>query len=73
MYLNSFFVAFVKYLSGIKQRLWKTRYFTYMFISLIKSLVFFGMMILTMGIRLEHNFAALFDLNKAFKWATNKF
>jgi len=57
----------VRYLGGIKQRLWKTRYFTYMFVSLMKCLTFFGVMILTMGIRLNNNFGAMFDLSTAFR------
>nr|QCI31493.1 chitin synthase [Grandidierella japonica] len=58
--------SFVRYLGGIKQRLWRTRYFTYMFVSVIKVLTFFGIMILTMGVRLDRDFAALFDLHTAF-------
>jgi hypothetical protein len=37
-----------------------------MFVSLLKILVFFGVMILTMGIRLDNDFATLFDLSRAF-------
>ncbi|XP_018021745.1 chitin synthase chs-2 [Hyalella azteca] len=59
-------MSFVKYLGDVKKRLWRTRYFIFMFVSLLKILVFFGVMILTMGIRLDNDFATLFDLSRAF-------
>ncbi|KAF2352209.1 Nucleotide-diphospho-sugar transferase, partial [Trinorchestia longiramus] len=59
-------ISFVKYLGEVKKRLWRTRYFIFMFVSLLKILVFFGVMILTMGIRLQSDFATIFDLSKAF-------
>ncbi|XP_050718358.1 chitin synthase chs-2-like isoform X3 [Eriocheir sinensis] len=55
----------IKYFGRIKDRLWKTRYFCYMFVSLWKVLVFFTVMVLSMGTRLD-NFTAVFDLSTAF-------
>ncbi|CAL4108316.1 unnamed protein product, partial [Meganyctiphanes norvegica] len=58
-------VSFIKYLGGIKERLWKTRYFTYVFVSLWKCLVFFGVMAFSMSFRLE-DFSNMFELGDAF-------
>jgi len=56
----------IKYLGEIKERLYlRSRYFTYMIVSVIKILVFLGVMLVTMSIRLNYNFSALFDLRTA--------
>ncbi|XP_068231758.1 chitin synthase chs-2-like isoform X2 [Palaemon carinicauda] len=57
--------SIMKYFGGIKERLWKTRYFCYIFVSLWKCLVFFGMMVICMGTRLQH-FSTIFELGDAF-------
>ncbi|XP_069941927.1 chitin synthase chs-2 isoform X4 [Cherax quadricarinatus] len=56
----------IKYFGGIKERLWRTRYFSYVFISLWKCLVFFTIMIISMSTRLQ-DVSAIFDVGKAFR------
>ncbi|KAK7069529.1 chitin synthase I, partial [Halocaridina rubra] len=58
-------VSFISYLGKIKERMWKTRYFSYMFISLWKILVFFGFMVICMSERFG-NWSTIFDLKEAF-------
>ncbi|XP_042240833.1 chitin synthase chs-2-like isoform X2 [Homarus americanus] len=55
----------IKYFGGIKERLWRTRYFCYVFVSLWKCLVFFTVMVISMSTRLQ-DFYAIFELGKAF-------
>ncbi|XP_047473988.1 chitin synthase chs-2-like isoform X2 [Penaeus chinensis] len=57
--------SLIKYYGGIKERLLKTRYFCYMFVSVIKMLLFFGIMILSMSTRLRE-VSTLFEIGKAF-------
>lgn len=54
----------IKYLGRIKERMWRSRYFIYIFISLWKCLVFFGLMILFMYTRL-HDISVIFNVNDA--------
>nr|XP_045601815.1 chitin synthase chs-2-like isoform X3 [Procambarus clarkii] len=56
----------IKYFGGIKERLWRTRYFSYVFVSLWKCLVFFTVMIISMSTRLQ-DLSAIFELGKAFR------
>lgn len=58
-------VSIIKYFGGIKERLWKTRYFCYIFISLWKCLIFFGTMLICMGFRLGE-IGPMFELGNAF-------
>ena len=55
----------IKFLGRVKVRLFRTRYFTYMFVSLWKILVVFCIMVISMGLRLS-NFQTVFELGTAF-------
>ncbi|XP_071550893.1 chitin synthase chs-2 isoform X4 [Panulirus ornatus] len=57
--------SLIKYYGGIKERLWRTRYFCYIFVSLWKCLVFFTVMLSAMSTRLQE-FSTIFELRKAF-------
>ncbi|KAK3873993.1 hypothetical protein Pcinc_021038 [Petrolisthes cinctipes] len=67
--------SIIRYFGGIKDHLWKTRYFTYMFVSVWKCAVFFLVMIIAMGARLGR-ISPMFDLDVAFQdhliYATEK-
>ncbi|KAK4319406.1 hypothetical protein Pmani_009641 [Petrolisthes manimaculis] len=56
--------SIIKYYGGIKERLCRTRYFCYVFVSLWKCLVFFTVMVISMGTRLQ-DFTTIFELNNA--------
>lgn len=56
--------SIIKYYGGIKERLWRTRYFCYVFVSLWKCLTFFTVMVIFMGTRLQ-DFTTIFELNNA--------
>ncbi|XP_076028581.1 hyaluronan synthase-like protein kkv [Oratosquilla oratoria] len=59
-------ISFIKYLGGIKDRLYRRhRYATYLFVGVWKILIFFSVMLLSMYSRLD-DFKKMFELGKAF-------
>ena len=58
--------GFVTFLQNIKYRMARTRYVTYMFVSVWKVAVFFGMMVLLSYFRLENLNSLFKDINPSF-------
>lgn len=56
----------MKHLGKIKDRMRKTRYFMYIFVSVLKCLIFFTVMVVAMGVRLDFDYDTFFDLSNAF-------
>ncbi|XP_047739700.1 chitin synthase chs-2 isoform X2 [Hyalella azteca] len=53
--------GFVRFLGGVKRRLWKTRYVIYFVVPVLKVCVYFVVMVVVMGLRLD-DFGIVFDI-----------